>query len=100
MGHSLPAPSTWRWQMKLNGLMQTVADYYEMSFLALRAVLGTSMERYSHFKAKNKHKKYYNNRRSIYCFNNVIIVVHDGLFIYVKAGFCWQLPRCAVSSIN
>jgi hypothetical protein len=29
--------------------MQTVADYYEMSFLALRAVLGTSMERYDAF---------------------------------------------------
>ena len=34
-----------------------------------------------------EHKKYYNNRKSMYCFNNVIVIDHDGLFIYIEAGF-------------
>jgi hypothetical protein len=34
-----------------------------------------------------EHKRYFNNRIKMYCFNNVVIVDHNGLFIYVDAGF-------------
>jgi hypothetical protein len=33
------------------------------------------------------HKKWYNGRKSMYCFNNVVIVDHQGLFIYVDPGY-------------
>ena len=33
------------------------------------------------------HKSYYNGRKKLYCFNNVVVVDHNGLFIYVAAGF-------------
>jgi hypothetical protein len=39
-----------------------------------------------------EHKKYYNNRKSMHCFNNVIVIDHDGLFIYVQAGFTGSFP--------
>jgi hypothetical protein len=34
-----------------------------------------------------EHKKYYNNRKAMYCLNSVVVVDHDGLFIYVEAGY-------------
>jgi hypothetical protein len=33
------------------------------------------------------HRKYYNGRKSIYCLNNVVIIDHQGLFIYVDPGY-------------
>lgn len=34
-----------------------------------------------------EHKRYYNKRKAMYCFNNVIIVDHDGLIIYCEPAF-------------
>jgi DDE superfamily endonuclease len=34
-----------------------------------------------------EHGGYYNGRKHMYCFNNVVTIDHDGLFIYVDAGF-------------
>lgn len=34
-----------------------------------------------------EHKRYYNNRKKMYCFNNLVIIEHDGMFLYVDAGF-------------
>jgi DDE superfamily endonuclease len=47
-----------------------------------------------------EHKRYYNNRKKMYCFNNVVIVDHDGLFIYVDAGFAGSFHdvRCLRNS--
>lgn len=43
-----------------------------------------------------EHKKYFNNRKAIYCMNCVIVVDHDGLIIYVDAGFAGSFhdARC------
>jgi DDE superfamily endonuclease len=47
-----------------------------------------------------EHKRYYNNRKKMYCFNNVVIIDHDGLFIYVDAGFAGSFHdvRCLRNS--
>jgi hypothetical protein len=33
------------------------------------------------------HGLYYNGRKHVYCFNNVVVIDHDGLFSYIDAGF-------------
>jgi hypothetical protein len=33
------------------------------------------------------HKQYYNGRKSIYCMNNIVVVDHQGLFIYIDPGY-------------
>jgi hypothetical protein len=33
------------------------------------------------------HRRYYNGRKHIYCFNNTVVVDHDGLFIFVDPGY-------------
>jgi hypothetical protein len=32
------------------------------------------------------HRRHYNGRKHIYCFNNIVVVDHDGLFIFVDPG--------------
>jgi DDE superfamily endonuclease len=50
--------------------------------------------------AIHEHKRYYNNRKKMYCFNNVVIIDHDGLFIYIDAGFAGSFHdfRCLRNS--
>ena len=33
------------------------------------------------------HKRYYNKRKAMYCMNSIVVIDHDGLFIYIDAGF-------------
>jgi DDE superfamily endonuclease len=33
------------------------------------------------------HRRYFNGRKHIYCFNNTVVVDHDGLFIFVDPGY-------------
>ena len=33
------------------------------------------------------HGRYFNGRKKMYCINNLVVVDHFGLFIYVEAGF-------------
>jgi DDE superfamily endonuclease len=46
------------------------------------------------------HKSYYNKRKEMYCFNNVVIVDHYGLFIYCDAGYAGSFHdvRCLRAS--
>jgi DDE superfamily endonuclease len=47
-----------------------------------------------------EHGRYCNGRKHMYCFNNVVIIDHDALFIYVDAGFAGSLHdiRCLRAS--
>ena len=47
-----------------------------------------------------EHRRYYNKRKEIYCMNTVIVVDHDGLIIYVDAGFAGSFhdARCLENS--
>jgi hypothetical protein len=46
------------------------------------------------------HKRYFNNRKNMYCMNTVVVVDHDGLIIYVDAGFAGSFhdARCVSNS--
>ena len=36
---------------------------------------------------KTDHRKWYNGRKAMYAFNNTVVVDHDGLFIFIDAGY-------------
>jgi hypothetical protein len=46
------------------------------------------------------HKRYYNNRKKMYCFNSTVIIDNEGFFIFVDAGFAGSFHdiRCLKQS--
>lgn len=43
---------------------------------------------------------YFNGRKKLYCFNRVVVIVHDGLLIYVATGYEGIFPDAKVIRVT